>query len=73
MDDESLKHASRYLAALIVESLYGHKITSLDDPCMMLMDRAAEATTATGTTGGTLVDMLPLRASSHITWLPKSF
>lgn len=26
---------------------------------MMLMDSAAEATTATGTTGGTLADMLP--------------
>lgn len=51
---------SRYLAALIVESLYGRRVTSLDDPCMVLMDTAAEATTATGTTGGTLVDMLPL-------------
>lgn len=60
-DSQGLTPARRYLAALIVESLYGHRITSLDDPCMTLMDSAAEATTATGTTGGTLVDMLPLR------------
>ncbi|EPS94406.1 hypothetical protein FOMPIDRAFT_62440 [Fomitopsis schrenkii] len=62
-------HIKRYLAALIVESLYGHRITSLDDPCMMLMDSAAEATTATGTTGGTLADMLP--PLKHIpAWMP---
>lgn len=56
-----LTRVVRYLAALIVESVYGHRITSLDDPYVTLMEHAAEATSATGTMGGTPADMFPLR------------
>ena len=56
-----LTRVTRYLAALIVESVYGHRITSLDDPYVTLMEHAAEATSATGTMGGTPADMFPFR------------
>ena len=44
---------------MIVEAVYGHRITSLEDPYVTLMDRAMEATTA-GTVSGSILDILPV-------------
>ncbi|TFY68455.1 hypothetical protein EVJ58_g999 [Rhodofomes roseus] len=67
-DDYGL-HVKRFLAALVLESVYGHRITSLDDEYVTLMDSAMEATTTTGAAGGTLVDMLPFL--KHMpAWMP---
>ncbi|EPT00008.1 hypothetical protein FOMPIDRAFT_1123534 [Fomitopsis schrenkii] len=62
-------HIKRYLASLILESVYGHRVTSLDDVYIMLMDSAMEGTAATGSAGGAMVDFFPLL--KHIpTWMP---
>ncbi|KAH9834572.1 cytochrome P450 monooxygenase [Rhodofomes roseus] len=67
-DDYGL-HVKRFLAALVLESVYGHRITSLDDEYVTMMDSAMEATTTTGAAGGTLVDMLPFL--KHMpAWMP---
>ena len=55
----------RYIAAIILESIYGHRITSLDDEYVTLMYRAMEATTATGAAGATPADILPFRESRY--------
>lgn len=54
----------RYMAALIMESVYGHRIVSLDDPYIDLIDRAMEAQTSTQLTGSILVDFFPFCAFS---------
>lgn len=51
--------AIRLVSALVLESVYGHRIASLDDPFVTMMDEAMEATTASATVGGSLVDLLP--------------
>ncbi|KZT69372.1 cytochrome P450 [Daedalea quercina L-15889] len=67
-DDYTL-HIKRFVAGLVVESVYGHRITSLEDQYVTLMDEAMEATTATGAAGGTLVDMVPIL--KHVpAWMP---
>lgn len=53
--------ASRHIAAIVLEAVYGHRITSLDDQYVTLMFRAMEATTATGVAGTTPADVLPIR------------
>ena len=55
----------RHIAAIIVEAVYGHRITSLDDEYVTLMFRAMEATTATGAAGATPADILPIRKFQH--------
>ncbi|KAH9834569.1 uncharacterized protein C8Q71DRAFT_147906 [Rhodofomes roseus] len=57
-DDYTL-HVNRLLAALVLESVYGHLTTSLGEQYVKLTDTAMEATNATGALGGTLVDMIP--------------
>ena len=52
--------ASRHVAAIVLEAVYGHRITSLDDQYVTLMFRAMEATTATGVAGTTPADILPI-------------
>ncbi|KAH9834567.1 cytochrome P450 [Rhodofomes roseus] len=52
-------HVKRFVAALAVETVYGHRIESLEDEHVTLMDQAMGATTATGAAGGTLVDLMP--------------
>ena len=49
-----------YTVALILESVYGHRVTSLDDEYVTMMDRAMEATSASGPAGGGLADYFPL-------------
>ncbi|KAH9911170.1 cytochrome P450 [Fomitopsis serialis] len=53
-------HITRYTAALILESVYGHRITSLDDEYVTLMDHAMDATNATGPAGSGIADIFPL-------------
>ena len=57
---QSPLNLARYLASLILESVYGHRITSLDDEYITLVERAAEGTVATGSAGGAMVDFFPL-------------
>ncbi|KZT68558.1 cytochrome P450 [Daedalea quercina L-15889] len=62
-------HTKRFLAALVVEAVYGHQITSLEDKYINLMDRAMEGTVATGEAGATLIDILPFL--KHVpAWMP---
>ncbi|KAH9929386.1 cytochrome P450 [Fomitopsis serialis] len=63
------KHTSRYITALIMDSVYGHKVTSSDDPYIHIIDRAMELTTAMGPSGGTTVDFFPI-VKHFPTWLP---
>ncbi|KAH9929334.1 cytochrome P450 [Fomitopsis serialis] len=64
-------HITRYTVALIVESVYGHRITSLEDEYVTLVDRSNQATSATGPAGGGMVDHFPLL--KHIpTWMPSA-
>lgn len=51
----------RHVSAMVLESIYGHRITSLEDEYVTLMSRAMQAITATGAVGMTLADMLPIR------------
>ena len=50
-----------YVSALIMESVYGHRVTSLEDEFILLIDRVMAAIVATGSAGGTMVDFFPLR------------
>ena len=49
----------RLVSAVIVEAVYGHRIMSLEDPYVTLMDRAMEATTAR-TVSGSILDIFPV-------------
>ncbi|KAH9929348.1 cytochrome P450 [Fomitopsis serialis] len=63
------KHVKRYISALIMDSVYGHRVMSSDDPYIHIMDLAMELTTALSPAGGTVVDFFPIL--KHIpTWLP---
>ncbi|KAI0724642.1 cytochrome P450 [Fomitopsis betulina] len=67
--DNYAMHIKRFVAALILESVYGHHITSLDDKYVMMIDRAAEESTKTGPAGGTPVDFMPIL--QHVpAWMP---
>ena len=54
------------MAALIMESVYGHRIVSLDDPYIDLIDRAMDAQNSTQFTGSILVDFFPFCAFHFI-------
>ena len=58
---QSADENARYMAALIMESVYGHRIVSLDDEYIDLIDRAMEAQGSTQFTGSILVDFFPSR------------
>ncbi|KAH9929336.1 cytochrome P450 [Fomitopsis serialis] len=67
--DDFALHIKRHVAALVLESVYGHRITSLEDEYVTLMDNAMDATTATGVAGGTAVDIFPIL--QHVpAWIP---
>lgn len=51
--------ADRFTVALILESVYGHRVTSLDDDYVKIIERAMEATSASGPAGGSIADFLP--------------
>ncbi|KAH9834581.1 cytochrome P450 monooxygenase [Rhodofomes roseus] len=62
-------HITRFTATLILETVYGHRIKSLEDSYVLLMDRGVQATSATGPAGGGIMDFFPLL--KHVpTWLP---
>ena len=44
---------------MIVEAVYGHRITSLEDRYVTMMDHAMEATTK-GTSSGSVLDIFPV-------------
>lgn len=54
----ALTRERRFVSAVIVDAVYGHRITSLEDPYVMMMDRATEASTA-GTMSGSVLDIFP--------------
>lgn len=44
-----------------MESVYGHRVASMDDAYITLVDRAMEGTAAMGSAGGAMVDFFPFR------------
>lgn len=54
-----MPNAQRFVSAMVLESVYGYCITSLDDPYVTLMDQAMNVTTASAEAGSSLVDLLP--------------
>lgn len=52
------------MTALIMESVYGHWITSLDDPYIAMIDREMDGVSSTGPAGSTMVDFFPLCESA---------
>ena len=48
---------------MIMESVYGYRVMSLDDPYIALVDRAMEGTAASAA-GGAMVDFFPFREST---------
>ncbi|KAH9834630.1 cytochrome P450 [Rhodofomes roseus] len=52
-------HVKRFVAALLTEVTYGHTIKSLDDPYLLLMDRATRGTSEGGAAAA-LVDFFPV-------------
>ncbi|KAI0724641.1 cytochrome P450 [Fomitopsis betulina] len=66
--DAYAMHVRRFVSAVIVDAVYGHRITSLEDPYVMMMDRATEASTA-GTMSGSVLDIFPFL--KHVpAWMP---
>ncbi|TFY68441.1 hypothetical protein EVJ58_g1010 [Rhodofomes roseus] len=62
-------HITRFTVALIIETVYGHRVASLDHEYVMLMDRGMEAMNATGPAGGGIMDFFPLL--KHVpAWMP---
>lgn len=57
----SFDTGSRHISAMVLESIYGHRITSLEDEYVTLMSRAMQATVAMGVAGATPPDVLPIR------------
>lgn len=55
----NLDLVGRLVSGVVVEAVYGHRISSLKDPYVMMMDRAMEATTA-GTVSGSILDIVPV-------------
>ncbi|EPT00020.1 hypothetical protein FOMPIDRAFT_91063 [Fomitopsis schrenkii] len=57
--DDLALHVKRYVSALVLESVYGYRITSLEDPYVTMMDEAMEVTNTSAEAGSSLVDVLP--------------
>ncbi|PCH43316.1 cytochrome P450 [Wolfiporia cocos MD-104 SS10] len=58
--DKFHTHIKRYVAALIMETAYGHTITSADDDYVRMADEALVATTEAGIPGATVIDIFPI-------------
>ncbi|EPS99982.1 hypothetical protein FOMPIDRAFT_1123320 [Fomitopsis schrenkii] len=66
--DDYAMHVRRLVSAVVVDAVYGHRITSLEDPYVMMIDRAMEASTA-GTVSGSILDIFPVL--KHVpAWMP---
>lgn len=45
-----------------MEVVYGHKVTSVDDIHMRLVDESVRLVTQVGSAGATIIDLMPFRA-----------
>ncbi|PFH50357.1 hypothetical protein AMATHDRAFT_145202 [Amanita thiersii Skay4041] len=64
-----IQHFRRFAAATILKITYGRQITSVDDPFVLLAERAGTLTVESGSPAATLVDYFPI--IKHIpTWAP---
>ncbi|KAI0782080.1 cytochrome P450 monooxygenase [Abortiporus biennis] len=64
-------HFLRYTAAVIVEIVFGHTITAMDDIHIRLAETATVATVEAGSPGSMLVDFFPI-LQYWPTWMPFS-
>ncbi|PCH43251.1 cytochrome P450 [Wolfiporia cocos MD-104 SS10] len=55
-----LQHLKRYSAALIMETVYGHTVTSDNDEYVAVIEEAMKGTVESGTAGATPVDFFPI-------------
>ncbi|KAK7679980.1 hypothetical protein QCA50_016926 [Cerrena zonata] len=53
-------HFTRFSASLIMEIVYGHRVTSDDDEFVVIAERAGHETVTAGSPGSTLVDFFPI-------------
>ncbi|THV04329.1 cytochrome P450 [Dendrothele bispora CBS 962.96] len=60
------QHVRRFAAASIMKVTYGKDVTSVDDPFVLLAERAGSLTVQSGTPAATLVDFFPI-----IKYLPE--
>ncbi|PCH40605.1 cytochrome P450, partial [Wolfiporia cocos MD-104 SS10] len=58
--DKFHTHIKRYVAALIMETAYGHSITTADDEYVRMADEALAVTTEAGIPGATIIDIFPI-------------
>ncbi|KAF8346573.1 cytochrome P450 [Amanita rubescens] len=64
-----IQHFRRFAAATILKITYGREITSVEDPFVLLAERAGTLTVESGSPAATLVDYFPI--IRHIpTWAP---
>ncbi|THU76393.1 cytochrome P450 [Dendrothele bispora CBS 962.96] len=54
------QHIRRFAAATIIKVTYGKDVTSVDDPFVLLAERAGSLTVQSGTPAATLVDFFPI-------------
>ena len=50
---------SSLVSGTMVEVVYGHKVTTIDDIYVKLSDQAVEMACEMGPMGGTIIDMVP--------------
>lgn len=55
-----------YAAAIVVSSIYGQEIEVKDDPYVKIADQSAELIIESFLPGAALVNMFPIRTTSHI-------
>ncbi|KAF8637102.1 hypothetical protein AX17_003006 [Amanita inopinata Kibby_2008] len=67
--DSYLQHFRRFAAATILKITYGRQITSVDDPFVLLAERAGTLTVESGSPAATLVDYFPI-IKYVPTWAP---
>ncbi|PCH39680.1 cytochrome P450, partial [Wolfiporia cocos MD-104 SS10] len=53
-------HIKRYVAALILDTTYGHSISTADDEYVRMADEALAVSTEAGTPGATIIDIFPI-------------
>ncbi|PCH43329.1 cytochrome P450 [Wolfiporia cocos MD-104 SS10] len=58
--DEFHMHIKRYVAALMMETTYGHSISAADDEYVRMADEAFAVTTEAGSPGASIIDIFPL-------------
>lgn len=54
---------NRLSASIILKATYGYTMLPSNDPFIDVLERAAAMTSGAGATGGTLVDVFPMRQS----------